>query len=57
MFRKKRKNNPLLFTISAIGAGALAYYMTKEAMQKDDHTNNDELVNEMIAEGLGKIDL
>ncbi|MFC0271971.1 hypothetical protein ACFFIX_10960 [Metabacillus herbersteinensis] len=37
MFNKKRKNNnPFIFTISALGIGAAAYYLTKEARQSQD---------------------
>lgn len=37
MYNKNRKkNNPFIFTISALGVGAAAYYLTKEAMQSQD---------------------
>lgn len=56
MFRRKRKTNPLIFTISAIGVGALAYYVTKEAMEKEESTNGDMMKEALLAE-LGNIDL
>lgn len=42
MFRKKQKRNSLLFTASMIGAGAAAYYLTKEAVQGEDREKRDQ---------------
>ncbi|MBZ5751916.1 MULTISPECIES: hypothetical protein [Metabacillus] len=39
MFKKKQKRNPFLFTVSMIGVGAAAYYLTKEATQGEDRDN------------------
>ena len=36
MFNKKRKRNPFTFTASLLGAGAAAYYLTKEAIRGED---------------------
>jgi hypothetical protein len=36
MFNKKRKSNSFMFTASLLGAGAAAYYLTKEAIQGED---------------------
>ena len=36
MFNKKRKRNSFIFTASLLGAGAAAYYLTKEATQGED---------------------
>ncbi|WP_156177655.1 hypothetical protein [Bacillus sp. SA1-12] len=39
MFNKRRGRNPFLFTISMLGAGAAAFYLTKEARQGQDRDN------------------
>ncbi|QGQ44672.1 hypothetical protein [Metabacillus sediminilitoris] len=39
MFNKKRKGKSFLFTVSMLGAGAAAYYLTKEATQGEDRNN------------------
>jgi hypothetical protein len=59
MFNKKRKRNPLIFTASMIGAGAAAYYLTKEATQGEDrvnevnHTQVDKLLDVYLGDGSG----
>jgi hypothetical protein len=42
MFNKKRKRNPFLFTASLLGAGAAAYYLTKEATQGEDRGSGEQ---------------
>ncbi|MGM7719582.1 hypothetical protein [uncultured Metabacillus sp.] len=39
MFNKRRRRNPFLFTVSMLGAGAAAFYLTKEARQGQDRDN------------------
>jgi hypothetical protein len=42
MFNMRRKRNSFLFTASLLGAGAAAYYLTKDAIQGEDRDNGEQ---------------
>jgi hypothetical protein len=57
MFNKKRKQNYFMFTASLLGAGAAAYYLTKEATQGEyrDSTINSYSSNKPVDDRLNDL--